>query len=152
MLWLLLSVPLKLWPTSEQLLDSNFPKMSYLALMTHPISCHMTPLPYSFLKLWSASQVKHLNTLKNYGEHIEMVMIFFADCGPILSRPIVFEHLSALLSSPSQYSILLIERAVVCLLRLCQILAQHVSSPHFLQLTFSYLEIGSTARSSIRCF
>ncbi|KAF8201586.1 Sec7-like domain is implicated in guanine nucleotide exchange function [Pholiota molesta] len=39
--------------------------------------------------------------------------------------PIVFEHLSALLSSPSQYSILLIERAIVCLLRLCQILAQH---------------------------
>ncbi|KAJ3515961.1 hypothetical protein NLJ89_g1417 [Agrocybe chaxingu] len=38
--------------------------------------------------------------------------------------PIVFEHLSALLSSSTQYSILLIERAVVCLLRLCQILAQ----------------------------
>ncbi|CAA7267940.1 unnamed protein product [Cyclocybe aegerita] len=38
--------------------------------------------------------------------------------------PIVFEHLSALLSSSTQYSILLVERAVVCLLRLCQILAQ----------------------------
>lgn len=41
--------------------------------------------------------------------------------------PIVFEHLRALLSSPAQYSILLIERAVVCLLRLCQLLVQHTS-------------------------
>ncbi|KAH9484177.1 hypothetical protein JR316_0003657 [Psilocybe cubensis] len=39
--------------------------------------------------------------------------------------PIVFEHLSAVLSTPTEYSILLIERAVVCLLRLCQLLAQH---------------------------
>ncbi|KAF8906002.1 Sec7-like domain is implicated in guanine nucleotide exchange function [Gymnopilus junonius] len=38
--------------------------------------------------------------------------------------PVVFEHLSALLSSSTQYSILLIERAIVCLLRLCQMLAQ----------------------------
>ncbi|KIY43680.1 Sec7-domain-containing protein [Fistulina hepatica ATCC 64428] len=37
--------------------------------------------------------------------------------------PIVFEHLSALLSTASQYSALLIERAVVGLLRLCLILA-----------------------------
>jgi golgi-specific brefeldin A-resistance guanine nucleotide exchange factor 1 len=41
-------------------------------------------------------------------------------------RPIVFEHLSALLSAPTQYSVLLIERAVVGLLRLCLILAQKV--------------------------
>jgi brefeldin A-resistance guanine nucleotide exchange factor 1 len=41
-------------------------------------------------------------------------------------RPIVFEHLSALLSSSTQYSILLIERAVVGLLRLCLILAPKV--------------------------
>ncbi|KAK7440220.1 GDP/GTP exchange factor for ARF [Stygiomarasmius scandens] len=41
--------------------------------------------------------------------------------------PVVFEHLSALLSSASQYSVLLIERAVVSLLRLCQILAQKPS-------------------------
>jgi hypothetical protein len=41
-------------------------------------------------------------------------------------RPIVFEHLSALLSAPAQYSVLLIERAVVGLLRLCLILAQKV--------------------------
>ncbi|PCH38679.1 Sec7-domain-containing protein [Wolfiporia cocos MD-104 SS10] len=41
--------------------------------------------------------------------------------------PIIFEHLSALLSTPTQYSILLIERAVVGLLRLCYILA---SSPY----------------------
>lgn len=44
----------------------------------------------------------------------------------ISSRPVVFEHLSALLSTPTQYSILLIERAVVGLLRICLILAQKV--------------------------
>ncbi|TFY64612.1 hypothetical protein EVJ58_g2512 [Rhodofomes roseus] len=37
--------------------------------------------------------------------------------------PVIFEHLSALLSTPLQYSILLMERAVVGLLRLCFILA-----------------------------
>ncbi|KAI0928873.1 hypothetical protein AcV5_006301 [Taiwanofungus camphoratus] len=41
--------------------------------------------------------------------------------------PIVFEHLSALLSTPTQYSILLIERAVVGLLRVCRILAKKPS-------------------------
>ncbi len=41
-------------------------------------------------------------------------------------RPVVFEHLSALISTPTQYSILLIERAVVGLLRICLILAQRV--------------------------
>lgn len=47
-----------------------------------------------------------------------------------LIRPIVFEHLSALLhhDSAGQYSILLIERAVVGLLRLCLILAQKVTA------------------------
>ena len=45
----------------------------------------------------------------------------------MLVRPIVFEHLSALLSSAAQYSILLIERAVVSLLRLVQVLAPQVS-------------------------
>lgn len=43
------------------------------------------------------------------------------------NRPIVFEHLSALLSASTQYSMLLIERAVVSLLRLCLILAQKVT-------------------------
>jgi hypothetical protein len=42
----------------------------------------------------------------------------------LYNRPIVFEHLSALLSTPTQYSVLLIERAVVNLLRLCRLLAQ----------------------------
>lgn len=37
--------------------------------------------------------------------------------------PILFEHLSALLSASEHYSVLLIERAVVVLLRLCRILA-----------------------------
>ncbi|KAJ6488639.1 hypothetical protein C8R47DRAFT_978394 [Mycena vitilis] len=41
--------------------------------------------------------------------------------------PIVFEHLSALLSTSTQYSFLLIERAVVALLRLCLILAKKPS-------------------------
>jgi golgi-specific brefeldin A-resistance guanine nucleotide exchange factor 1 len=49
------------------------------------------------------------------------ILIPFTPC-----RPIVFEHLSALLSASTQYSILLIERAVVGLLRLCLILAQKV--------------------------
>jgi len=44
-----------------------------------------------------------------------------------LTRPIVFEHLSALLSTSTQYSVLLVERAVVSLLRICLILAQKVS-------------------------
>jgi brefeldin A-resistance guanine nucleotide exchange factor 1 len=44
------------------------------------------------------------------------------------TRPIVFEHLSALLSSSTQYSVLLIERTVVSLLRLCLILAQKVTA------------------------
>jgi golgi-specific brefeldin A-resistance guanine nucleotide exchange factor 1 len=43
--------------------------------------------------------------------------------------PIVFEHVSALLSSSMRYSILLIERAVVALLRVCQLLATKVSDP-----------------------
>ncbi|KAG6333981.1 hypothetical protein ID866_5104 [Astraeus odoratus] len=38
--------------------------------------------------------------------------------------PIIFEHLSALLSDAIHYSVLLIERAVVALLRLCLILTQ----------------------------
>ncbi|KAN0075361.1 hypothetical protein V8E55_011384 [Tylopilus felleus] len=38
--------------------------------------------------------------------------------------PIIFEHLSALLSASTHYSVLLIERAVVALLRLALILAQ----------------------------
>ena len=41
--------------------------------------------------------------------------------------PIIYEHISALLSTPTQYSILLIERAVVGLLRICLILASQAS-------------------------
>ncbi|KZT26496.1 Sec7-domain-containing protein [Neolentinus lepideus HHB14362 ss-1] len=41
--------------------------------------------------------------------------------------PILFEHMSALLSASSQYSVLLIERAVVGLLRLCLLLASKPS-------------------------
>ncbi|KAL0577890.1 GDP/GTP exchange factor for ARF [Marasmius crinis-equi] len=53
--------------------------------------------------------------------------------------PIVFEHLSSLLSSASQYSVLLIERAVVGLLRLCLILAQKPSLRDQLYLSFDLL-------------
>jgi hypothetical protein len=41
-------------------------------------------------------------------------------------RPVVFEHISALLSLAERYSMLLIERAVVGLLRLCLIVAEKV--------------------------
>lgn len=43
----------------------------------------------------------------------------------------IFEHLSALLSASTHYSVLLIERAVVALLRLALILAQKVSTRPF---------------------
>lgn len=39
----------------------------------------------------------------------------------------VFEHISALLSSPARFSDLLIERAVVGLLKLCLVIAEKVS-------------------------
>lgn len=45
----------------------------------------------------------------------------------MLYRPIIFEHISALLFTPTQYSILLIERAVFGLLQICLILADKVS-------------------------
>jgi golgi-specific brefeldin A-resistance guanine nucleotide exchange factor 1 len=65
--------------------------------------------------------------------HIENLWCVKAYTRPWISllkspRPIVFEHLSALLSASTQYSMLLIERAVVGLLRLCLILAQKVRS------------------------
>ncbi|KAF5358079.1 hypothetical protein D9756_001747 [Leucocoprinus leucothites] len=53
--------------------------------------------------------------------------------------PVVFEHLSALLSTPTQYSILLIERTVVSLLRLCRILAQKSSLRDQIYISFDLL-------------
>ncbi|KAI0361936.1 Sec7-domain-containing protein [Trametes cingulata] len=53
--------------------------------------------------------------------------------------PVVFEHLSALLSTPAQYSILLIERAVVALLRLCLILAERHTLQDQIYLSFDLL-------------
>jgi brefeldin A-resistance guanine nucleotide exchange factor 1 len=44
---------------------------------------------------------------------------------------VIFEHLSALLSASTHYSVLLIERAVVALFRLALILAQKVSNPKY---------------------
>lgn len=60
-----------------------------------------------------------------YGSFLD----FFLGTKHVMYRPVVFEHLSALLSSSTQYSILHIERAIVCMLRLCQILAQNVGIP-----------------------
>ncbi|KII88730.1 hypothetical protein PLICRDRAFT_41948 [Plicaturopsis crispa FD-325 SS-3] len=53
--------------------------------------------------------------------------------------PIVFEHLSALLTSSTQYSVLLIERAIVGLLRLCLILAQKPSLRDQIYVSFDLL-------------
>ncbi|KAF5386877.1 hypothetical protein D9615_001681 [Tricholomella constricta] len=53
--------------------------------------------------------------------------------------PIVFEHLSALLSASTQYSVLLIERAVVSLLRVCLILAQKPSLRDQIYVSFDLL-------------
>ncbi|THH01721.1 hypothetical protein EW026_g1024 [Hermanssonia centrifuga] len=53
--------------------------------------------------------------------------------------PVVFEHLSALISTPTQYSILLIERAVVGLLRICLILAQRPSLRDQVYVSFDLL-------------
>jgi hypothetical protein len=43
------------------------------------------------------------------------------------SRPVIFEYISALLGSAQSYSVLLIERAVVGLLRLCLLVSETVS-------------------------
>ncbi|KAF8078137.1 hypothetical protein FPV67DRAFT_1464319 [Lyophyllum atratum] len=53
--------------------------------------------------------------------------------------PIVFEHLSALLSASTQFSVLLIERAVVSLLRICLILAQKASLRDQIYVSFDLL-------------
>ncbi|GJE86958.1 Sec7-domain-containing protein [Phanerochaete sordida] len=53
--------------------------------------------------------------------------------------PVIFEHLSSLLTTPSQYSILLIERAVVGLLRICLILAQKTSLRDQVYVSFDLL-------------
>ncbi|KAF8630385.1 hypothetical protein AX15_002943 [Amanita polypyramis BW_CC] len=53
--------------------------------------------------------------------------------------PVVFEHLSALLATSTQYSALLIERAVVSLLRLCLILAQEAALRDQVYVSFDLL-------------
>ncbi|KAI9064275.1 Sec7-domain-containing protein [Trametes sanguinea] len=64
--------------------------------------------------------------------------------------PIVFEHLSALLSTPTQYSVLLIERAVVALLRLCHILAERHTLRDQVYLAFDLLaRLPPTVASSV---
>ncbi|KAI0721619.1 Sec7-domain-containing protein [Cerioporus squamosus] len=64
--------------------------------------------------------------------------------------PIVFEHLSALLSTPTQYSILLIERAVVALLRLCLILAERHTLRDQIYLSFDLLaRLPPTVESAV---
>ncbi|KAG6833469.1 hypothetical protein H0H87_006041 [Tephrocybe sp. NHM501043] len=64
--------------------------------------------------------------------------------------PIVFEHLSAVLSTSTQYSILLIERAVVSLLRVCLILAQEPSLRDQIYVSFDLLSgLPSAIASSV---
>lgn len=46
-----------------------------------------------------------------------------------MGRPIIFEYIETLLGSAQSYSVLLIERAVVGLLRLCSIVSETVRSP-----------------------
>ena len=46
-----------------------------------------------------------------------------------MTRPIIFEYISSLLNSAQSFSVLLIERAVVGLLRLCLIVSETVSDP-----------------------
>ncbi|KAI0797843.1 Sec7-domain-containing protein [Abortiporus biennis] len=53
--------------------------------------------------------------------------------------PIVFEHMSGLLSAASQYSVLLVERAVVGLLRICLILATKTSLRDQVYVSFDLL-------------
>ncbi|KAG9226057.1 hypothetical protein CCMSSC00406_0008719 [Pleurotus cornucopiae] len=53
--------------------------------------------------------------------------------------PIVFEHLSAVLSSANHYSVLLVERAIVALLRLCLILATKASLRDQVYVSFDLL-------------
>ncbi|KAI0064698.1 Sec7-domain-containing protein [Artomyces pyxidatus] len=53
--------------------------------------------------------------------------------------PIIFEHLTALLSKSTQYSVLLIERAVVSLLRICLILTTKPSLRDQIYLSFDLL-------------
>jgi golgi-specific brefeldin A-resistance guanine nucleotide exchange factor 1 len=43
------------------------------------------------------------------------------------SRPVMFEHLNDVLSHASSHSVLLVERAVVGLIKICSVLAQKVS-------------------------
>ncbi len=45
-------------------------------------------------------------------------------------RPVTFEHLNDVLSHASSHSVLLIERAVVGLIRICSEFARKVSYPH----------------------
>jgi brefeldin A-resistance guanine nucleotide exchange factor 1 len=64
-------------------------------------------------------------------------------------RPIVFEHLSALLSAASQYSVLLIERAIVGLFRLCSILLGKVRSVLLTEIYTSNRHIQSSMRDQV---
>ncbi|KIL69583.1 hypothetical protein M378DRAFT_190012 [Amanita muscaria Koide BX008] len=64
--------------------------------------------------------------------------------------PVVFEHLKALLSTSTQYSSLLIERAVVSLLRLCLILAQKPTLRDQVFVSFDLLSgLPSSVASSV---
>ncbi len=60
-------------------------------------------------------------------EEIWYIHVFLLwNCSNIPFRPLVFSHVSGILASPTQFSILLVERAVVGLLRIALILASQV--------------------------
>ncbi|KAG7086681.1 hypothetical protein E1B28_002619 [Marasmius oreades] len=86
---------------------------------------HFTTLPYDPASVFLLETMVSISC--QAPQHIEDVW------------PVVFEHLSALLSSTSHYSILLVERAVVGILRLCLILAQKPSLRDQLYLSFDLL-------------
>jgi golgi-specific brefeldin A-resistance guanine nucleotide exchange factor 1 len=60
-------------------------------------------------------------------QHIEetwyVSIIFHRTTNRLQSRTIIVEHINLLLSTPTQYSILLIERAILGMLRMCRLLA-----------------------------
>lgn len=139
LLWLL-SVPWRLWPTRGQLQSSGktLTSQDMKRRMTSRSAYRMILFLFSSLRRWSASAVIPLSISRIRGEfHVRSPLTR----DQYSSRPVVFEHLSALLATPTQYSILLIERAVVSLLRICLILAQRVCSPYLtriLILSFSF--------------
>jgi brefeldin A-resistance guanine nucleotide exchange factor 1 len=92
-----------------------------------PLDDEVLQLPYDPASVFLLEiMVSITNQAPQYIEELWYVVYPLENSILTLPRPIVFEHISTLLSSSIHYSILLIERAVVCLMRLSQILVQKV--------------------------